>query len=134
MRFLAKTLVVTTAMVLAGAGSASAVTAEPGAGKAGVYGGCFLGLVCGALDNRTSRPVYVAWSDDGSGYTYAWVAPGTKKGGRWNDGIDVDFFSVGPGCKATTNRWITWFDPGWYKITDDETVALNGYVCDGAGG
>ncbi|MFD9701189.1 hypothetical protein [Lentzea sp. NPDC059081] len=126
MRFLRK--VVATGATLALAGSGSGI-AQPGDGEAGVRGSCLLGLICGALDNRTKREVYVAWADDDSGFTYSWVAPGTKKGGRWNDGIDVDYFRVDAGCTVTTNGWITWYDPGWYKITDDETVTPNGYSC-----
>lgn len=128
MEFLGKALVAATVVVLAGTGSAAAEPG-PGSGEVGVRGGCLLGLICGALDNRSDHPVYVAWADDDSGFTYSWVAPGTKKGGRWNDGIDVDYFRVDDGCRATTNGWVTWYDPGWYKITDDQTVTLNGYSC-----
>ncbi|MDS0140123.1 MULTISPECIES: hypothetical protein [unclassified Amycolatopsis] len=129
MTFVGKVLVTTAALVLAGSTTATANAAGPDTAAAQAPGGCFLGLVCGALDNRTNHAVYVAWADDDSGFDYAWVAPGTKKGGRWNDGIDVDYFFVETGCQATTNGWITWYDPGWYKITDDQTVTLNGYSC-----
>ncbi|AGM05909.1 hypothetical protein AB0E55_26705 [Amycolatopsis keratiniphila] len=128
MRFPAKALATTTIMILACTGSAYASTAAPDPGEVSVKGGCTWELFCGALVNGTHQPVYVAWSDDESGYKYAWVAPGAKKGGRWHDGIDIDFFYVAEGCKAA-DLWENEYNPGWQKINDLQTVLLTSYTC-----
>ncbi|ACU37916.1 hypothetical protein [Actinosynnema mirum] len=90
--------------------------------------GCLL-PPCGAVENRTPTRITVRWADYGNGWSYGAVPPWGRMGGWWHDRIDVDYFLIAPGCRATTSGWVSSFGPGWYKIGSDETVVLNGHTC-----
>ena len=125
---LVKALLAASVLAPLPAGTAHAGTVTD---QVGARSGCSL-PPCGALNNRTASWVSVKWSDNDDGnWTYASVAPWTQKGGFWHDGIDVDYFYVADGCRATSNNWATQYGPGWHKISSTDTVTLNGYRCSG---
>lgn len=122
-----RTLLASSALVLLSSGTAYAET-RADTGEVGVQSGCAI-FPCGALNNRTSSWVSVKWSDDDVTWKFSEVAPGTKKGGFWNDRIDVDFFFVDRGCRAYDDNSTVYYGPAWHKISSDETVTLVSYSC-----
>src|ERR1044072_4197634 len=95
------------ALVLLGIASPAVADDRGSPDGPAVYSGCTT-PPCGALSNRTGHFVRVKWTDDdGATWQYSSVAPGTTKGGWFNDGIDVDFWQVKSGCRATLDHWAT---------------------------